>query len=290
MNMASDPLTSRKWFTEVCPEGGSAFSIQIKEKIFEEQTPFQKLEIFETEFFGKLMTLDGLVMLTELDNFIYHEMLTHPALFTHPHPRRVAIIGGGDCGCLREVLRHSEVRSAELIEIDERVTRASERFFPELCQFNNDPRAVFHFTDGIQWMKKADVGNYDVVVVDSTDPVGLAAGLFDTEFYSDCYRALSDDGILIAQSESPLFHMEIIRTVRRNMGAAGFDHLATLNFPQCTYPSGWWTVTLASKRVAPESFRQMASSEKPLATRYYHSEIHRGALYPPDFIQSAFGD
>ena len=125
--MPTDKLTPGNWFTEIYPEHGAAFSLKIRKKIHQEQTPYQLLEIYDTEAFGKLMALDGLVMLCSLDNFIYHEMMTHTALFTHPYPKRIAIVGGGDCGCLKEVLKHSTVESAVLIELDERVTRVSEK-------------------------------------------------------------------------------------------------------------------------------------------------------------------
>ncbi|MFQ5489058.1 MAG: polyamine aminopropyltransferase, partial [Gammaproteobacteria bacterium] len=127
------------WFTEICEEGGSAFSLKIKGKLHEEQTPYQTIAIYETETFGNLMVIDGFVMLSSRDNFLYHEMLAHPALFTHDNPRRVLIIGGGDCGTLREVLQHQEVEEVWQVEIDERVTRLAERYFPELCAANDDP-------------------------------------------------------------------------------------------------------------------------------------------------------
>ncbi len=288
VSMSTDELTPGKWFTEIYNEHGSAFSLKIREKIHQEQTPYQLLEIYDTVAFGKLMTLDGLVMLCGLDNFIYHEMMTHTALFTHPDPKRVAIVGGGDCGCLKEVLKHPEVESAELIELDERVTRVSEKYFPELCESNNDPRAYFSFGDGIKHVREAVNGSYDVIIVDSTDPVGPAVGLFSEEFYADCLQALSTDGILIVQSESPLFHMKIITSVRTNMKNAGFAHIATLDFPQCSYPSGWWTATLASKSIAPTDFRVPAESAVVPQTRYYNTDIHRAALAKPEFMKREF--
>jgi len=162
------------WFTEICPESGSAFSLKLKEKLHEEQTPFQHIEIYETEHFGTLMVIDGFIMLSDYDNFFYHEMMSHPALFTHPGPEQVLIIGGGDCGTLREVLRHPEVKRVVQVEIDERVTRLAERYFPELCEANDDPRAELRFADGIQWVKEAPPGSIDLIIVDSTDPIGPA--------------------------------------------------------------------------------------------------------------------
>ncbi len=285
VSMSTDELTPDKWFTEIYTEHGSAFSLKIREKIHQEQTPYQLLEIYDTEAFGKLMTLDGLVMLCGLDNFIYHEMMTHTALFTHPDPKRVAIVGGGDCGCLKEVLKHPEVESAELIELDERVTRISEKFFPELCESNNDPRAHFNFGDGIKHIHDAEDATYDVIIIDSTDPVGPALGLFSKGFYTDCRRALATDGVLIVQSESPLFHMKIIASVRHNMKDAGFVHVVTLDFPQCSYPSGWWSATLASKSQSPANFRVPGATATLPQTRYYNTDIHRAALAMPEFMK-----
>lgn len=277
----------KDWFTEICEEGGSAFSLKIKSKLHEERTPYQTIAIYETEAFGNLMVIDGFIMLSSRDNFLYHEMLAHPALFTHDAPRRVLIIGGGDCGTLREVLRHEAVESVCQVEIDERVTRLAEIYFPELCTANDDPRARFHFGDGIQWVKDADPASYDVIIVDSTDPIGPAEGLFTEPFYRDCLRALADGGILVQQSESPLYHMDIIQGMRRAMSGAGFDELLTLGFPQCVYPSGWWTATMAGKGRSLARFRAADAANRPFPTRYYNEATHRAALAQPPFLAEA---
>ncbi len=275
------------WFTETCPAEGSAFSLKIKRKLHEERSPYQLIEIYETERFGRLMTLDGLVMLTDRDNFIYHEMLTHPALFTHARPRRVLIIGGGDCGSLREVLRHPEIETVEQVEIDERVTRVAERFFPQLCEANSDERARLHFADGIEWAARAAPASYDVILVDSTDPIGPAAGLYAEAFYRDCHRALGVDGVLAAQSESPLYHLRLMQRMHTALRGAGFADAASLHFPQCSYPSGWWTVTLASKRGSVSQFRERAAARKRFPTLYYDRAVHAAALALPPFAHRA---
>jgi spermidine synthase len=273
-----------QWFTEVCKDGGTAFSLQVREKLHAEQSGFQRIEIWETTGFGRLMVIDGFVMLTSRDNYLYHEMMSHPALFTHPDPRRVVIIGGGDCGTLREVLKHPGVEHVLQVDIDERVTRLSERYFPELCESNNDPRAELYFGDGIQWMKDAAPGSVDLVIVDSTDPIGPAEGLFSEAFYRDCHRALGEAGLVAQQSESPLLHYEsIIRPMHAAMRAAGFADSVSLQFPQPVYPSGWWTATLAGKQAVTE-FREEDARAKTFATRYYNAAIHRGALAQPEFF------
>ncbi len=275
------------WYTEQWAEQGSAISLKLKQRLHDEQSEYQRLEIFETETFGRLMTLDGLVMLTDRDNFIYHEMMTHPALFTHPEPKRVLIIGGGDCGTLNEVLRHPGVQLAEQVELDERVTRVSEQFFPALCASNQDSRARLHFADGIKWVADAKPDSYDVIIVDSTDPIGPAAGLFSEEFYRDCHRALGTHGVVVGQSESPLFHADLIVAMHQALRAAGFAEAGSLSFPQCTYPSGWWSATLARKSGKVADFRAADAGAKTFPTRYYNADLHRGALAMPEFLRVA---
>lgn len=267
-----------EWFTEVCEECGSAFSLKVKRKLHEEQTDFQKIEIFETTKYGNLMVIDGFIMLSDRDNFLYHEMMSHPALYTHPKPDNVLIIGGGDCGTLKEVLKHPEVQRAQQVEIDERVTRLAEQYFPALCESNNDPRAELHFVDGIKWVNEAEPGSYDVIIVDSTDPIGPAEGLFNEAFYRGCYRALGDQGILVQQSESPLYHVKLINAMRHAMRRAGFEQTHTLDFPQPVYPSGWWSATMAGKSWSLGNFREADINEKPFDTRYYNCEIHKAAM------------
>jgi len=263
------------WFSEVCKEAGSAFSFKIVKKLHEETSEFQKIEIYETTKFGNLMVIDGFTMVTDLDNFLYHEMMSHPALYTHPKPDNVLIIGGGDCGTLKEVLKHPEVKRAQQVEIDERVTRLSEIYFPDLCSSNDDPRAELHFVDGIKWVKDTAPGSYDVIIVDSTDPIGPAEGLFNEAFYRNCHQALGENGILVQQSESPLYHLKLIRDMRTAMRNSGFSDVRTYDFPQPIYPSGWWSGTMACKNGDLKNIREQAVIDKPYKTRYYSLAKHR---------------
>jgi spermidine synthase len=279
-------LDSNKWFTEIFQNEGTGFSLKIKSKCHEEQSQYQFLEIYDTETFGKLMVIDGCVMLTTRDNFLYHEMMSHPALFTHPEPKNVVIIGGGDCGTLKEVLKHPSVQKVIQVDIDERVTRLSEQFFPELCTSNNDPRAELLFDDGIKWVKNAPAGSVDVIIIDSTDPVGPAEGLFAVDFYRDCYQALTTNGIVVQQSESPLLHSQsIIKKVHEDMKAVSFKHTHTLPFPQPVYPTGWWSATMALKNGSVSSLRTKDIEHKGFETEYYNLGIHQGALATPEFMK-----
>ena len=275
------------WFSEAQAPSGTAFSLKIKRKLHEEQSEFQFLEIYETEQFGNLMVIDSCTMVSTRDNFFYHEMMSHPVLFTHPNPKRVWIIGGGDCGTLREVLKHPGIEQAVQIDIDERVTRLSEIYFPELCESNNDPRADLKFIDGIKWVKDAEPNSVDIIIVDSTDPVGPAEGLFCADFYKDCYNALSENGIVIQQSESALLHMSILKEMREEMQAGGFTQMQTLFFPQCIYPSGWWSATMAGKGDL-SCFREQDAANKGFDTEYYNSDIHKASLAMPEFFKKAF--
>ena len=272
------------WFTEVCKECGTGFSLQLEKKLHEEKTPFQTIAIYETSTFGNLMVIDGCTMLSTRDNFLYHEMMSHPVLFTPPEPQNVVIIGGGDCGTLQQVLRHPEVGHVWQIDIDERVTRLSEQYFPELCESNNDPRAELLFIDGIRWMAEREAGSVDVIIIDSTDPVGPAEGLFTESFYRDCHRVLRPHGLIVQQSESPLVHMNILKAMYRAIGTAGFADIQTLHFPQCIYPTGWWSATMACKDGAIDGFREQAVLNKPFATQYYNAAIHQASLAVPEFF------
>ncbi|HEX5352982.1 MAG TPA: polyamine aminopropyltransferase [Rhodanobacteraceae bacterium] len=280
-------MSSSDWFTEQHEASGSSIGYRIDEKLADEQTPFQHIEVYRTSDWGNLMVIDGCTMLTTRDNFLYHEMMTHPALYTHAAPRGVVIIGGGDCGTLREVLRHPEVEHVTQIDIDERVTRLAEKYFPELCESNTDPRAKLLFNDGIKYMADAAPESLDVVIVDSTDPVGPAEGLFNAKFYASCFRALRAGGILVQQSESPLVLLDLIQTMHQAMREAGFSATRTLPFPQPCYPSGWWSCTLARKNGTLGAFREQDATDKPFATRYYNAAIHRAALAQPEFMRAA---
>jgi spermidine synthase len=156
-----------------------------------------------------------------------------------------------------------------------------------LCEANDDARARIRFTDGIEWVAQAAPQSYDVIIVDSTDPIGPAAGLYSQAFYASCFRALGAHGVLVAQSESPLYHLELIKNMRTAMAGAGFARLASLHFPQCTYPSGWWTATMACKAAA--DFREQAAVEKAFSTRYYNHHIHKAAMAAPTFFHEALG-
>ncbi len=259
-------------------------SFEISEKLYTETSPYQTIDIVQTPDFGKLMLLDNVVMVTEADEWVYHEMLTQPALFTHPNPEQVLIIGGGDGGTLRQVLRHDCVKRAVLVEIDEMVCRVSKQYFPALASGFDDPRAEIRNEDGIVYLKNC-TNEFDLILIDGTDPVGFAAGLFHKEFYSDCHNALKSDGILTIQSESPW-----IPDLQKVIHAAYADlkSLFPIVMPYTaaiqTYQAGLWLFQMASKLYHPLNDSHTERFTK-YNFKYYNEELHRGCFALPEFVR-----
>ncbi len=227
-----------------------------------------------------MLLLDGMVMTTEKDEFVYHEMISHVAMHTHPNPKHVLVVGGGDGGAIREVLKHPSVEKATLAEIDERVIAVSKEYFPEIAGALEDSRVEICVGDGIRHVEKA-INTYDVILVDSTEPVGAAVGLFQKPFYQAIYNALKEDGIMVAQSESPWFNRELITQVFHDISSLfPITRLYTASIP--TYPSGLWSFTLGSKRYDPLTVD--IGKLAPIATRYYHPRLHRSLFELPPFV------
>lgn len=265
------------WFVEH-QVPGLTIGLQLRESLRRERTPYQDLLVVDSLVYGRTLILDGAIQTTEKDEFTYHEMIAHVPLFTHPHPRRVLIVGGGDGGALREVLRHEEVREAVLAEIDERVVAASRDFFPTLSSAMDDPRARIQIGDGVEHVRQS-TNQYDVIIVDSTDPVGPAEGLFTPEFYAACHRALTADGVLVVQSESPFVSGDLVRRCYLGVSRAfprTWVYLAVVP----TYPSGLWSFVMGSK--GPDALSPRPCS---LKTRYYTTAVHRAAFVLPPFVE-----
>lgn len=271
------------WVTEYqTPSLG--FSCKATQTLRTEQTQYQHLAVVETEQFGKMLLLDGMVQTTEKDEWVYHEMITQVALNTHPNPENVLIIGGGDGGTLREVVRHPEVKRGILVEIDERVVQASRDFFPELCCAFTDPKAEVVIRDGIEYVKE-NHSRFDVVIVDSTEPVGPAVQLFSEQFYQDVFASLKEGGILVAQSESPFFNADVIKMAY--MGIKQAFPIAALYLASIpTYPSGLWSFTIGSKHHDPrQPIRDFQDGCK-----YYNSQVHQAAFKLPSFVSRIIED
>lgn len=274
------------WYTENWTEN-TKFSIKVKKHLHSEMSKFQKIDFFESDEYGKFFTLDGLMMVTEKDEFIYHDMITHVAMATNPKIKKVLVIGAGDGGTVRELTRYKNIDKIDMVEIDERVVRLSEQFLPLISEKLKDPRVTMYFEDGLKFVEEAEEGKYDLILVDSTDPVSVGEGLFTTEFYNNCFRVLGEEGILINQHESPYFekfskemqkaHKKILNT---------FPIAKVYQFHQPTYPSGHWLFGFASKKYDPIKDHNPKEWEKlNIKTRYYNSELHRGCFALPNYVK-----
>ena len=272
---------SDNWVIEAA--NGYGQCIEVKEKLFETRSAFQKIEVYETVKLGRLLLLDGIIQLTSYDEFAYQEMMAHLPCYTHGSPRNVLVIGGGDGGVLRELAKHPGIEKLDICEIDAAVIDAAKRFLPELACGYDDPRVTVHIADGSKFIRERK-GVYDVIVVDSTDPGGPAAPLFGKEFYAALKRALRPGGIIASQAESPWLLPEVVKQLfdAAKSNFSGVDY-AAISVP--TYPTGMIGVCVAGDReniavpmAAPDS--RMAGK-----LRYYNTDIHRAAFAKPEFVR-----
>jgi spermidine synthase len=267
------------WFYEHYRDR-SAIGIHTIGLLHAEDSEYQSIAVHETVGHGRLLTLDGMVMVTELDEFVYHELLTHVPLCVHHDPRQVLVVGGGDGGSVREVLRHASVERVVLCEIDERVTRVCQRFMPSIAGQLDDPRVELVFADATTYVK-GNPATFDAILVDSTEPVGPAAALFSEEFFRDLARALRPGGVISSQAESPFYAPEIVRelfaTIRR-VFASVHGYLGIIP----TYPGGGWVFCLASHELEPLAVDLERAAA--LTTRYYSPDVARSAFALPPFI------
>jgi len=271
------------WFEEKFEaDKGRGLKIEIEKKLEDINTKYQHLQIFETKAFGRMLVLDSAVMLTEYDEFAYHEMIAHVALNTHPNPKRVLVIGGGDGGVVREIVKHKEVEEIHLCDIDEEVIKMSKKYFPNVSSGYKDGRVKVFIENGAEFIKNNK--NYDIIIVDSPDPVGPAESLFSEEFYNIIYDALKEDGILITQSESMFYHQKLISNLSNFIPKIfpRYWHYYTL-VP--TYPSGEIGFSFCSKKYNPLEFnKNRARSIKGL--KYYNEDIHIASFKLPNFIKN----
>ncbi|GAB2698129.1 polyamine aminopropyltransferase [Paenibacillus thermoaerophilus] len=268
------------WFTEKQTDT-YGITMKVKETLVTEKTDFQDLAMIETEQWGTMLLLDGMVMTSDRDEFVYHEMVAHPVLATHPNPENVLVVGGGDGGVIREVLKHPKVKKAVLVEIDGKVIEYSKKYLPNIAGELDNPRVQVIVNDG--YMHIHDHKNtYDVIMVDSTEPVGPAVELFTRGFYQGIYDALKDDGIFVAQTDNPWFKADLIRTVNRDVKEIfPIVRVYIANIP--TYPSGLWTFTMGSKKYDPLEVDESAIPE--LDTKYYTPRLHKAAFALPKFVE-----
>ncbi len=267
----------------------SCLGLKLVKTLFSGKSRFQQVDVVESKGLGRVLLNDGLFMLSEADEFIYHEMIAHVPIFVHPRPERVLIIGGGDGGTAREVLKHPQIRRVVMVEIDEMVVKASREYLPSLSCAFDDPRLEIKIENGVRYIAETKE-SFDIILVDSTDPVGPATPLFDTEFYRNAARVLSSDGILISQAESPFYDKDIQRSMFANQRPF-FKKLHLYLFANMTYPGGLWGFGFASKGLCPiRNFDAKKVGSSEINFRYYNENIHRAAFALPTFIAESLGN
>jgi len=273
------------WYTEKhTPQ--AEFSIKLGKQLYGGQSEFQRIDVLESEEFGRVLCLDGRLMLTERDEFIYHEMIVHVPMAVQPDTRNILVIGGGDGGVVRELVRYKTVERIDLVEIDPLVVKVCKEFLPATASGLDDARVAIHYEDGLKYVRRFE-NRYDLIIVDSTDPYGPGEGLFAKEFYGNCFNALTCSGTIVNQHENP-FYAEDAKSMQR------MHKRIDESFPICkvyqahipTYPSGHWLFGFASKRLHPvvdldaESWNALC-----LRTRYYNTALHVGCFALPTYVE-----
>ena len=272
------------WFSE--PHTPDVkMSIRVDRQLHSEQSEFQRIDIFESKEFGRFLTLDGLMMLTEKDEFIYHEMITHVAMASNPEIKNVLVIGAGDGGTVRELARYDTIEHIDMVEIDERVVEVSKEFLQQTACRLDDPRVNIVYDDGLRFVRRKE-NCYDLIIVDSTDPFGPGEGLFTSEFYGNCFNALTEKGILVNQHESPYYADDAKAMQRAHKRIKEFFSVCRVyqaHIP--TYPSGHWLFGFASKAIDPLTADIEKWNSLGLKTRYYNTDLHKGCFAIPNYVK-----
>lgn len=273
------------WFTEQQDEDVK-FSIKVEKPILSKESKFQRIDIFDSNEFGRVLILDGCLMVTQKDEYIYHEMVTHTAMSVNPNIKNVLVIGGGDGGTVRELCRYSTINRIDLVEIDEEVVIACKEFLPFTTCTLDDDRVNIYFEDGLPFVRKKS-NEYDLIIVDSTDPFGPGESLFTKEFYGNCFNALTEDGILINQHESTFYKSyrdEMQRTHAKIKSIFPIAKIYQAHIP--TYPSGHWLFGFSSKKLHPlNDLNDDSWNALGLKTKYYNTNLHKGAFYLPNDVK-----
>ncbi len=273
------------WFTEYWTDNvGITFRVKELKKF---KSKFQEIALLDTYEFGKMLVLDGLVQTTEKDEFIYHEMISHPVMFLHPNPEKVLVIGGGDGGTIREVLKHKSVKEVHLCEIDEKVILVAEKYLPSISYQLKNPKVKVFIEDGNKFLEE-NKNSYDIIIMDNSDPIGASEVLFKAEFYKKVKRALKKGGIMIAQTESPILQKDYfknavseIKKVFKNVGV----YLAYIP----TYPSGMWSFTIASQDIDMFNLDKELKFEG-MDFKYFNQDIFKSLYVLPTFVRKIIND
>lgn len=278
------------WFSEA-QTPNVKLSIKVDRQLYSGKSEFQRIDVFDCPEFGRFLTLDGYMMLTEKDEFIYHEMITHVPMAVHPKVRDVLVIGAGDGGVVRELARYPEIEHIDLVEIDELVVEVCKKYLPQTACCFDDPRVSIHYEDGLKFVRTKE-DKYDLIIVDSTDPFGPGEGLFTREFYGNCFKALHDDGIMVNQHESPFYDEDAVacqRAHKRIVESFPISRVYQAHIP--TYPSGHWLFGFASKKYHPlKDLQEARWNLRGLSCQYYTTTLHKGAFYLPAYVEELLKD
>ncbi|MGI6267945.1 MAG: polyamine aminopropyltransferase [Acutalibacteraceae bacterium] len=273
------------WFTENHTKNVK-FSIKVDKQLCSTQSIYQRIDVFESYEFGKILTLDGFIMLTQKDEFVYHEMIAHIPMAVNLNAKKVLVIGAGDGGTVRELAKYKSINKIDVVEIDEKVVEVCKEFLPQTACGFDDKRVSVYYQDGLKFVRKYE-NEYDVIIVDSTDPFGPGEGLFTKEFYGNCFKALKDDGIMVNQHESPFYHNDaqaMKRAHKRIVESFPISRVYQAHIP--TYPSGHWLFGFASKKYHP--INDLKSNDWNLLkidTKYYNTNLHSGSFCLPNYVE-----
>lgn len=273
------------WFTELHTDNVK-LSARIEKQLFSGESEYQRIDVFDSEEFGRFISLDGEIVFSEKDEFIYDEMVTHVPMAVHPNVRNVLIIGGGDGGVAKELLQYPSIENIDVVETDEMFVDVCKEFFPEVACALNDERVSIYYGDGLRYLRNKK-GKYDLIINDSTDPFGHTEGLFTREFYGSCYNALKEDGIMVYQHGSPFYDEDELacRSMHRKACKAfPISRVYQAHIPTC--PSGYWLFGFASKRYHPiKDFKPKEWNDLKLETWYYTTHLHMGAFMLPKYVE-----
>ncbi len=284
-----EPATTKDiWFTE--RDDNIALSLKHDGKLFDEQSSFQKVEIYNTKAYGNMLTLDGMVMCTEKDEYVYHEMITHVPMLTHGQVKRALVIGGGDGGTVRELVKHHSIEEIVMVEIDNLVIEAAKKYLPSLSNTLDHPKLNLKIEDGIAYVNNCEDNSFDLVIVDSTDPVGPGEGLFTKAFYNQVFRILTNEGVMVTQSESPRFNSKVFQEVYTCYGEIFGEHNVYCYLAHIpTYPTGMWSFSYSTKGgkhpIKDFNNESVQSFVEANALNYYNPHIHKAAFALPNFVQ-----
>ncbi|MGF7144000.1 spermidine synthase [Anaerotaenia torta] len=278
------------WYSEQHTEHVK-LSLKVRKQLYGGQSDFQHIAVLDTVEFGRALTLDGCLMVTEKDEFIYHDMIVHVPMATNPEIKKVLVIGAGDGGTIRELVRYSGIERIDMVEIDEMVVRVCKQYLPQTACCLEEPRVHIYYEDGLKFVRR-QVNEYDLILVDSTDPFGPGEGLFTKEFYGNCYQALKDQGILVNQHESTYYASYVDAMKRAHQRIKETFPIARVyqaHIP--TYPSGHWLFGYASKHYDPiRDLKAGAWNELGIKTKYYNTELHTGCFALPNYVKEQLNE